>query len=564
MEERITKERLTNLLQEMRQQLHLLDSCKQEMQVIQTKYDRLLESAPDAMLFVNREGRVVTVNAQFEKLFGYKEEELAGKDLHVLIPERYRAAHRESVARYFSDPRARAMGSDLQIHALRKDGTEFPADISLSPLETNGELLAIASIRDITERKQSEALIERNYRVQTAISAVLKISLEPISLDEQLNKALGLILAIPGLSPDSRGCIYLVEDEQEVLALHALQGFSDVPPPCERVSFGECICGKAASTCTIAFTECVNETHKITHANEFPHGHYCVPVVSSGQLLGIINVFTEEGHERSTEEETFLVAVANTLAAVIMRHQAETERNAFREQLAEAEKLAALGRITANVAHEIRNPLTAIGGFARRLDKKVPGGSKEKQYSTFIVEEVTRLETILRDVLSFSRGTSRRAGKCGLSEIVKEAVMIFEETSRERSIRIEESFDQIPPIDCDRETILEAIENLVSNAIDAMPDGGVLSVATGEETVRGSFYLTVRVADTGEGIREEDLSRIFEPFYTTKPSPKGIGLGLPITKRFIEDHGGTIQVESRAGEGTTFILYFPHPGQQTD
>jgi len=274
--------------------------------------------------------------------------------------------------------------------------------------------------------------------------------------------------------------------------------------------------------------------------------------------LGLINVITEHGHEKVPEEETLFVAVANTLTAVIMRRQAEEERDRFREQLAQTEKLAALGRMTANVAHEIRNPLTAVGGFARRLDKSLADGHKEKQYATFIVEEVSRLERILRDVLSFSRGASPRLEACDLRSVAEEGLKIFLETCKERSIRITRALEDVPLIEGDRERILEAVENLISNAIDAMPLGGELTVATGRQSARGVPYATITVNETGEGIKDEDLTKIFGPFFTTKVSPKGEGLGLPITKRFVEDHGGLIDVKSTLGAGTTFVLYFPY------
>lgn len=140
---------------------------------------------------------------------------------------------------------------------------------------------------------------------------------------------LDLILTIPEIFPHATGYIYLVENEPDVLVLKAPRTPGDSQPP---------LCD--------------------------PHGRFCVPVVSSGQTLGLINIITGEEGERIPEAETFLVAVANTLAAVIMRHQAETERNKFREQLSENEKLTALGRISANVADEIRNPLKAKSGWA--------------------------------------------------------------------------------------------------------------------------------------------------------------------------------------------------------
>jgi signal transduction histidine kinase len=142
---------------------------------------------------------------------------------------------------------------------------------------------------------------------------------------------------------------------------------------------------------------------------------------------------------------------------------------------------------------------------------------------------------------------------------VEEGLRIFVEACKEKSISIKRSFHDVAPIEGDNERILEVVENLISNAIDAMPLGGELAITTGSASLKGVPYATITVSDTGEGIRDEDLPRIFEPFFTTKISPKGVGLGLPIVKKFMEDHGGLIDVKSRVGTGTTFVLYFPYP-----
>lgn len=136
-------------------------------------------------------------------------------------------------------------------------------------------------------------------------------------------------------------------------------------------------------------------------------------------------------------------------------------------------------------------------------------------------------------------------------------MQIYEDACRERSITIEKSFSETPLVEGEKERILEAIENLISNAIDAMPYGGTLIITTGKEVIKGVPHATVKVSDTGEGIKEEYLDKIFEPFFTTRVDSKGVGLGLSLTKKFVEDHDGRVDVESKVGIGSTFVLYFP-------
>lgn len=543
----------------MREKLHEIEKCRREFLNVREKYENLLESAPDALVFVNRDGKIVLGNAQLATLFGYTEEELVGKDLDALIPLRFRQGHLEHMRDFFLHPRVRRMGTGLRIFGLRKDGTEFPADISLSPLDTEGELLATGAIRDITERKRAEDLIERNYHIQRVISSVLKISLEPVPLGEQMEQVLDLLCSVPGLALQSKGAIYLVEDEPDVLVLKAPRKGGPDPsqPPCERIAFGKCLCGQAAAGCATVFADCVDDRHEIRYRSAPPHGHYCVPIASGGETLGLINVFVSEGHTRSSEEEEFLASVANTLAGVITRERATREKARLREQLADAEKLSALGRITANVADEIRNPLTSVGGFARRLQRKIPEGTTEKEYADFIVSEVARLESVLHDVLTFSRGGGLHREVHALYEIVEDALTAYGQKCREQSIEIRKSFADVPPVFIDREQVLEAVKHLLSNAVDAMPHGGTLSVDVERGTLQETLYAEVRISDTGEGIPEDRMKLIFEPFFTTKVQPKGTGLGLPIAKKVVEDHGGFIEVKSAPGSGSTLSLHFP-------
>jgi len=554
----ITREQLEQELADMRVSLQALEKCRESLEQSKSEYQRLLETAPDAMVFVNRQGIIVLVNAQLEEMFGYGPGELVGKELGILIPERFREKHRTLMEHYFEKPSSRPMGLIYEIYGLRKNGMDFPADISLSSLKMDDEPVAAASVRDITERKQVEETLEHNYHIQRVTSSVLKIALEPLSLDEQFDRILDLTLTIPHLSLQSKGGICLVEEGTGDLVMKAVRGFGPAErPPCMRIAQGKCLCGKAVATGKVIFSDCLEEGHEVDPV-PFPHGHYCIPIVSGERTLGLLNVFVKEGHKRKVSEEEFLVAIANTLAGIIERHRANEEKTMLQEQLMQAEKMVALGRLTANVAHEIRNPLTAVGGFARRLQKNVHLGSKEKEYVDIIVAEADRLEKILNNVLLISKGVELAKEYHDIHVLLDEVLRLYEFLCRERSIMVTRGYHiEQPEILIDREHVREAVMNVVANAIDSMARGGRLQVGTAQETVAGKSYVVIAIQDSGEGIPEEQLKMIFEPFFTTKGPRKGTGLGLVLAKKVVEDHGGFIRVRSRVGEGTTLNLLLP-------
>ncbi len=537
----------------------------QDLRLSTQHYELLLQSLPNGLILIGSDGRIVYINARMEKMFGYRKEELIGKNLEILMPERFRARHRQHVTDYLANPHVRPMGSGLALFGLHKDGLEFPVDISLSTLATESGMFALAIVRDVTEQKNTERKIELNLQIQRTISSILKISLEPVTLDEQLSHVLDLVLTVPGFATHARGSIYLVakDEEPKTVFLRAMHGFSVTQvESCKTVSLAWDMSDAQAASCQIVSTDCLEVPLEIQYTASGAAGQYCVPIVFGKKALGMINVAVTGNHRRSAEEEEFLSAIASSLAGLIERRQAEEEKARLREQLAETEKLAALGRIAANVSHTIKNPLTAIGGFANRLMDKLPEGSKEKKYAGLIFSEAIRLENVLQNVLLFSRRDADRREEFKLQEILEKALTMYEDVCRDRAIVVKRSLQEVPAVLGNREQILQAVENIFSNAIDSMSRGGSLTVSTDVEHLRGSSYVAVRVSDTGHGIAEENINRIFEPFFTTKLLLKGTGLGLSITKKVIEDHGGFIRVDSAVGEGTTFSLYFP-PARKT-
>ena len=553
-----TKADLFRELEETQKLVQELNSCQAEFEKAREKYEKLLDSTPDAMLFVNKQNHIVMVNAQFEKIFGYRQDEIVGRKLDILVPERYKKKHGRRVQKFFEQPKVRSMGSHLEIYARRKDGTEFPADISLSPLQTDEESFVTAAVRDITKRKEAETLVELNYYIQKVTNSMLKISLEPVSLEEQFDRILDLILNVPNLSLQSKGAIFLKDPDAEVLTLKAQHGFTGTDSlPCSEVPLGHCLCGKAAAISKLIYAEDMDAIHEIHDVEMFPHGHYCVPIVSGHKLYGLLNVYINEGHSRSNREEDFLTSVTSTLATIIERDRTEKEKKELQRQLAQAEKLAALGRFTANIAHEIRNPLTSVGGFARRLDKALPKDTKEKDYANIIIAETTRLEKILKNILSFSREGTPNYSENDLSEVVERVLLMNEELFKEKAIAITKNFAGLPGFSFDKDMIIEVLENIFLNAVDSMPGGGSLTVSIEKEDRPEPSSVVIRIQDTGGGISAEQMEMIFEPFYTTKVAEQGTGLGLSISRKILESLGGTVEIESEVGKGSVVILSLP-------
>ncbi|GBE38895.1 sensor protein ZraS [bacterium BMS3Bbin08] len=239
-----------------------------------------------------------------------------------------------------------------------------------------------------------------------------------------------------------------------------------------------------------------------------------------------------------------------------------TELNALRGRVAASERMAALGEMAARVAHEIRNPLISVGGFARRLEKKLDGNLHEM--AKIIVEEVSRLEQILKEILGFVRKPKMVKNKIDLVELIDNTLNFISSAITEKGNTLTKDLFPTPiMITVDRDRIREAILNIINNANNAT-DNGEITV----KTVQQGNEALIEISDTGYGIRQEELKNIFTPFFTT--GPHGTGLGLTITQRIVQDHKGRIDVESVCREpggtgedehlkqcGTTFRIYLP-------
>ncbi len=311
-----------------------------ERKRVDERLRRVLESAPDAMVLVDQEGRILLANQQTERLFGFARDELFHQPVEVLVPERFRERHAKQRAEYSAAPQNRLMGERPNLLGRRKDGTEFPVEISLSPIDTEEGVLIAAAVRDITERKRVDRQLQSNLQIQSTLNSLLELSLEAVSLDDQLGRVLDVLLSVPWIALESKGAIFLVEGDPGVLVIKAQRGLPEsLLARCAKVPIGHCLCGRAAATRQIVYADCVDGRHKVSYSGMQPHGHYCVPIMSDHVLLGVINLYVREGHEKTPDEERFLTAVAHVLAGIIKRKRAEESLRGRDVQLIAAQRI---------------------------------------------------------------------------------------------------------------------------------------------------------------------------------------------------------------------------------
>jgi signal transduction histidine kinase len=288
----------------------------------------------------------------------------------------------------------------------------------------------------------------------------------------------------------------------------------------------------------------------------------CAPMLGRDRALGVLVVDNpDSGEEIASDRLRFLELFASLAGAAMensmLLNRLETAHQDLREtqeKLIQGEKMAGLGEMAASVAHELRNPLVAIGGFAQRLNR-LATGSREREYSSIVVREVRRMEEMLANILAFSKKQMLCVAPCDVVDIIEEALSLEADALNRRAIRlVTDIAKDLPPIRGDEQKLRQVMINLIANSLQVMPAGGTLTLRAYPDALRGDKAVAVEVEDTGGGISAEIMRNIFNPFFTTKD--EGTGLGLSISHRIIEHHGGEIEVQNRE-RGALFILRLP-------
>jgi len=290
------------------------------------------------------------------------------------------------------------------------------------------------------------------------------------------------------------------------------------------------------------------------------------PDVAQDELSRLQFAF-EEMRQRLATAKVEIDAFTRELERKVETRTSELE--SAREQLYRSERLASLGRLAASVAHEINNPISGILNLSRLVLRLIDSGGippdrieEVRGYLSQVTEETTRIGRIVSDLLSFARQTRPRIEPTNLADLARRTLSLLSLKLRMRSIEaVLDASPGVPRVACDAGQVEQVLINLVMNAAEASPDGATVQVRLLNEAREG--FVTLEVADRGTGIPPEHLARIFDPFFTTKEDGKGVGLGLAVAYGIVESHGGTIDVRSQAGHGTTFRVRLPVEGRAT-
>jgi signal transduction histidine kinase len=299
----------------------------------------------------------------------------------------------------------------------------------------------------------------------------------------------------------------------------------------------------------------------LKQTDDWSEVEWTIPLSVRDRQIGLLIARQVIPAGAKADEEQLLKIVANQVALAVensrlymgvQRQMAELKR--AQSQLVQSAKLAAIGELTANIAHEINNPLTTVLGFASLLAQRVKPGFPMREELDLIQQEAIRARDIVRDLLDFSRQREFFPKLADLNEVLRHTVGMIRRQAVVGNIAIDEHYaDGLPMVEVDESQMKQVFLNLINNAIYAMPEGGTLTV----RTLAGEDVAQVELTDTGTGIAPEHIDRIFDPFFTTKPEVSGTGLGLSVSLGIVQRHGGAIEVRSEAGKGATFLVTLP-------
>jgi PAS domain S-box-containing protein len=534
--------------------------AERALRVSEAKFAGIIAIASEAIIAVDEHFEITLFNRGAESIFGHTAADVLGQPLDVLLPARLRGAHAQHMRHFAgSQVAARRMGERQEILGLRKDGTEFPAEASISKLDLFGTAVFTVVLRDITDRKR----VERSQRFLAQAGAILASTLD---YEMTLSSVAGL--TVPELADwcvvyirDEGGSVRRIEvahaDPAKRELLHELLNYPLDPrtphPVFPVFETGE---PQVMNDVDDSFLRALSlsEQHYELYRQLGLGSLLVVPLIARGETRGAMGFFSGRSR-RYGADELALAQDLGVLSALAVDN-ARLYRNA-------QEAVQARDDMMAVVSHDLGNPLSAIRIGTSLLLRTIPRDDMEAggwKHLEFIRQSAQQMESLVNDLLDVKR---LEAGKVSLQrqevsvrDVVHQVMDVFQPIADGCSVALVAECDKaLPRVSGDPQRLVQVLSNLVSNAIKFTAVGGRVTVTARQ----AAGYVIVAVADTGVGISPEHLPHVFDRFWQGggRQGKKGLGLGLAIAKGLVEAHGGRIRVESVPGEGTTFLFTIP-------
>lgn len=526
-------------------------------------FEALAESAADAIFTIDEDSVILFANAATERVFGYPPEEVVGRRLADIIPERYRAAHAAGLARYLKSGKRNIPWTGVQLPGLRKDGSEIPLEISFGEfVSEDGKRLFSGFMRDVSERVRQREELEQAH-------AAAAEALEDL---ESVGRIMDMALAAPtyakmleellsGLRRElqaDEATVLLVDEEHNDLVVMQTDGI--LLDPSIRIPIGTGVTGLVAergAPVVVSDTSQAQFVH--TALKEQIKSLVVVPMRTGGELVGVLHVGTRQPRDFSEHDIRLLETVGARMAGVMARTR-QYQRTERRRERAEA-SVRSRDEVLSIVSHDLRNPVSTVLTAAALLNDpeiRLPKPLVKKQLD-IIERSARRMNSMIQDLHDVARiegGRFKVSCSCeDATAIGTEVFDAFRATAEEKHLRTEcKVAAGLPRLYVDRDRIVQALSNYLHNAIKFTPEDGSVTLIA-ERTSEGGVRYTV--ADTGPGIPASETSKVFERFWQAKRTAHmGSGLGLAIVKGIAEAHRGRVGVESSA-EGSRFWLELP-------
>ncbi|MFM9927574.1 PAS domain S-box protein [Variovorax sp. H27-G14] len=523
---------------------------------------------PDALLLVDQAGVIVLANPSAAALLGYTVGEFMGLNVDVLVPDSIRPRHASYREAYGRAPRPRPMGTDMELVAKRKDGSEVMVEIALSPLQDHGLPFVVAAIRDIGAYPRVKQALQR-ARYSDHLARLGRPAVDTRDLNVVLEQVPHIAAA--GLEVEV-AMVLLLEDNG--LAFRVASGVGNVA--------GEEVGARIANRPDTPPGYVLSQGRPVVIADyreerrfAVPPGYLdaglvsamAVPLSDRGRVIGMLSVRSRQAKRFGDDELRFLESLSNLLATSLQRVRTE-------EALAHAQRLESVGQLTGGIAHDFNNLLTVIQGNLQVLEE-LPALAHDP-HAQQLVAAATRASRrgaeLTGKLLAFSRRQMLQPDAVDTHALLHSLADMLRRTLDQRIHIAIDTAANCPPVLADPVQLESALLNIAINARDAMPEGGTLHfrcedcglLPTSLRTERNDpnvhahgRFVSISITDSGTGMADDVKERAFEPFFTTKEAGRGTGLGLSTVYGFVKQSKGAIAIQSQPGAGTTVTLYLP-------